>query len=278
MEILLNTIAIEPNRWTEGRVPHFKLVDLLEAVAGAGFKALEVWQNHAATLDRGELAALKRRLDELGMRAPILGMYPAFELEGAEREQELARWDQMFGLAEMFGSGCIKAMPGRTPSAQMTPELWRRSVEFVQEVLRRSREPGTVVTLETHAGTLADDPGVLLRFIEEVGSPRLKVCWQPFDFSDTEAAIALYDRLAPHVVHVHLQGHRGQEMAPLEHSDVDYRRVLPHMLQRGFDGYLSIEFVPECVVDSPEQFDLDRVLANARRDREFVESVLAGAA
>jgi hypothetical protein len=40
-----------------------------------------------------------------------------------------------------------------------------------------------------------------------------------------------------------------------------------------FDGYLSIEFVRDCVVDSPEQFDLDTVLANAQRDRRFVESV-----
>jgi hypothetical protein len=35
---------------------------------------------------------------------------------------------------------------------------------------------------------------------------------------------------------------------------------------------MSIEFVRGCVVDSPEQFDLDAVLASAERDRLFVES------
>jgi sugar phosphate isomerase/epimerase len=273
VEIVLNTIALDPNRWTEKKVPYFRVEDLIEPIAAAGFKALEIWQPHLTTLRPAEVQRLKPRVDDAGISVPILGMYPIFHLEGREREEELARWDQMFGFADVFGACILKVMPGRTPSAEMTPRVWDRSVAFVQEVLRRSEENGTIIPCETHAGTVADNPETLLRFIGEVGSDRLKVCWQPFDFGSTRKAIELYDKLAPHVVHLHLQGRRGREMELLEESDIDYREVLAHIFASGFDGYLSIEFVRDCVVDSPEQFDLDTVLANAQRDRRFVESV-----
>lgn len=274
MQVLLNTIALEPNRWTEKKIPHFKLVDLLDAVVKAGFRQIEVWQNHVATLDPDESKRLKERADAMDVSFPVLGMYPIFHLEGAEREEELGQWDAMFDAAEMFGADLLKIMPGRTPSAEMTPEVWDRSVAFVLEVLQRSEDRGTIIACETHAGTVADDPDVLLRFLEAVDSPRLKVCWQPFDFQSTEAAIALYDKLAPWIVQLHLQGSSGGDHDLLETSDIDYRTVLGHMVKSGFDGYTSIEFVRDCVTETPEQFDLSKVLANAALDREFVLSVM----
>ena len=45
----------------------------------------------------------------------------------------------------------------------------------------------------------------------------------------------------------------------------------------GFDGALSIEFVKDCVVARPADFDLGRVLANAQQDRAFVEAAWADA-
>lgn len=273
MQILLNTIALEPNRWTERRIPHFKLVDLLGPIEAAGFRSLEVWQNHVALLRPEELETLRQRVQQAGIALSIVGMYPAFHLDGSEREGELARWDGMFDIAEMLGARALKVMPGRVPSAQMTAQIWDRSVEFVREACRRAEKRGLIIPLETHAGTVADDPDALLRFLRAVGSEALKVCWQPFDFSSTQKAIELYDRLAPYVVHLHLQGHRGTEVALLEESDLDYARVLSHILASGFDGYLSIEFVQDCVVDAPERLDLNRVLANAQADMRFVESV-----
>lgn len=273
MEVVLNSIALEPNRWTEKKIPHFKLVDLLEAIVEAGFRSTEVWQHHLTTLGPDEVQSLKDRAKELGVSVAIIGMYPAFHLEGPEREAELSRWDSLFGLADEFGARMLKVMPGRTPSAEMTPEVWDRSVGFVREVLARSEERGTIIPFETHAGTVADDPDVLLRFLDAAGSDRLKVCWQPFEFGSTERAIELYDKLAPHVVHLHLQGSSERGMDLLQHSDIDYRAVLSHIFASGFDGYMSIEFVRDCVVDRPEDFDLATVLANAQRDRRFIESV-----
>ena len=273
MEILLNSIALEPNRWTKDKVPRFRLEELLGPVADAGFTAVEVWQNHAALLDASALRSLRSRADTLDVTFPIVGMYPQFHLEGKEREAQLRHWDEMAKVMEALDARILKLMPGCVASADMTPEVWDRSVEFVREALERTAHTGCLVPFETHGHTVADNPDALLRFFDDVGSDRLKVCWQPIDFSNTEKAVELYDRLAPHVMHVHLQGRREMEISLLEESDLDYRWILEHILASGFDGYASLEFVRGCVVEKPEEFDLALVLSNAQRDRAFIEAM-----
>ena len=272
MEILLNSIALEPNRWTKEKIPYVALEELLTSVATAGFDALEVWQNHVALLDRGGLDSLAERAESLGLAIPVVGMYPRFHLEGRERDAELDRLEAMLGIMDALGTDVLKIMPGTLASAEMTPELWDRLVGFAREMLDRTRPGNITIPCETHGKTVADDPDALLRFFEAVGSDRLKVCWQPLDFEDTQAALELYDRLAPHVTHLHLQGRRGGEMDLLEAADIDYARVLGHIFAGGFDGYVSIEFARGCVVDSPELFDLEEVLESAAIDRAFIEA------
>ena len=272
MKVLLNSIALEPNRWTKEKVPYFRLHDLLDEVAGAGFDAIEVWQNHVATLDEIEVCRLAREARQLGVTFPVIGMYPLFHLTGAERAGELARFERMFGSARALGTGVIKVFAGRISSADITAEQWDASVGFAREVLEGAGEE-LLFTVETHGNTLADSCECALRFVQAVGSPRLKVCWQPYDFTDTEKAIQDFDRLSEHVIHLHVQGRSGGEMALLEESDIDYSLLLEHVFASGFDGLVSIEFARGCVVESPEELDVHEVLANAARDRRFIRSV-----
>jgi sugar phosphate isomerase/epimerase len=275
MEVLLNSIALEPNRWTPKKIPHFRLRQLLPAIAGAGYDAVETWQNHVALLGSDEIGALKEAAAENEIRFPIVGMYPSFHLEGEERRQELHRFDEMIKIGGRLGFDLLKVMSGGVSSEDMTPDVWDRSVAFVREVLSRTHQWGVDIAFELHGGTVADDPETLLRFFDEVGSERLKVCWQPLGFQSTEPAIELYDRLSDRVAHLHLQGRRDGEMTLLKDAEIDYREVLGHMFDEGFDGYVSIEFVRGCVVDSPDDMDLGAVLENARKDREFIEGVHA---
>jgi sugar phosphate isomerase/epimerase len=73
-------------------------------------------------------------------------------------------------------------------------------------------------------------------------------------------------------VHVHLQGRRDDQISLLEEADLDYRTFLDVLAEDGFDGYLCIEFVKGGIVEQPEAMDVGEVLANARRDRAFVEA------
>jgi sugar phosphate isomerase/epimerase len=273
MQVLLNTIALEPNRWAREKPPYYRLVDLLGPIADAGFDALEVWQNHVAALPADQVPALADLGRKLGVQFPITGAYPVLDFEGREREAELKRMEELFRRAGMLGSRVVKIFGGRVASQDVTGLQWHRSIEFVREMLKASADSKLTLTAETHSKTLADEADAALRFIETVGSDRLKICWQPYGMRDTEKTIGDFDRLAKHVIHVHLIGRKGPDYASLEESDLDNRRALEHYFEAGFDGFLSIEFVKGSVVEPPEQIQVAQVLANAARDRDFVRSL-----
>ncbi len=272
MKLMLNSIALEPNRWTRDKIPHFALKDLLAPMKDAGFNAVEVWQNHLALLASRAVRELKEAAEDSGIDFPAVGIYPAFHLDPPGRNEEKSRILSIAGKAADIGAKVLKMMPGKIPSAELDPELKRKSEAFVSEILEATETYDLTLTFETHGGTLADDTGALQSFIKAVGSERLKVCWQPYDFRHTAKAIALFDELSQHITHLHLQGRKSGEMELLENADIDYSRVLKHIKATGFDGYVSIEFVRDCVSKSPESFDLFKVLSNAARDREFVEN------
>lgn len=271
-ELLLNTIALDPNRWTPEKVAHFDLVDLLPALAEAGFDALEVWQYHLSGLTDAQAAILGKRAHELGIMIPVVGLYPALHLEEEKREREWEQVEMLIARSAALGARVVKMFAGRLGSAEMDEEAFERSVTFARKMAEAAGAHGMTLTAETHPDTLCDSVPATRRLLDAVAAPNLRVCFQPYDFTSTEQTLADYRALREHVVHVHLQGRRADRISLLEEADLDYRTILGALAADGFDGVLCIEFVKGGIVERPEAMDVDLVLANARRDRAFVEA------
>ena len=126
------------------------------------------------------------------------------------------------------------------------------------------------ITGETHADTLFDSLDACRAVLDAVGADNLKVCFQPYDLTDTGQALAQYHALREHVVHVHYQGRRSGDLALLEDADLDYDTLTRTLAAHDFEGYLCIELVKDCIVETPTAFDLERVLHQAQQDRDFV--------
>ena len=273
-QLLLNTIALDPNRWTADKQPHTDLSAVLPAVVAAGFRALEVWQYHLSTLDAAGLEVLVTTARNLGVEAPIVGVYPALDLEGEARERQ---WDEVARTvrrAERLGTRAVKMFAGRLGSDVASAAEVERSVAFARRLVGLAADHGMTLIAEAHPDTLCDGVPATRRFLDAVGSD-VGVCYQPYDFASTARTVADYRALRDRVVHVHLQGRRDGEMSLLEDADVDYSVFLGALAADGFEGALSIEFVKDCVVPDPAAFDLGAVLANAQRDRQFVEATCA---
>jgi len=276
-QLLLNTIALDPTRWSPDDRPSTDLAALVPTVAAAGFRALEVWQYHLSGLDEAGVERLAEVLDAAGVTVPIVGLYPALHLDGEARAQEWATAEALVTRAARLGATAVKMFAGQLGSDQAGAEAVERSIAFTRRLATVAADHGLGLTVETHPDTLCDGVDETLGFLGAVGGGRLGVCYQPFDFASTERTVADYRALREHVVHVHLQGRRDDQMSLLDEADVDYRVVLTAFAEQGFDGALSIEFVKDCVVARPADFDLGRVLANAQRDRAFVEAAGADA-
>ena len=275
ISLLLNTVALDPNRWMAAKQPFYDLEALLEPVAAAGFRQLEVWQYHLSTLSDAGVEALVERAQALGVTFPIVGLYPSMDLEGEALEREWSAVETLVRRAERLGAGAVKMFAGRLGTADADSDTFERSVAFARRLEALSSECGLTLIAETHPDTLCDSVDATLRVLDRVDE--LSLCYQPFDFGSTEQTVNDFHALAPHAVHVHLQGRRGDAMSLLEDADVDYREVFDALAERGFEGALSIEFVEGCVVERPEAFDLGLVLDNARRDRAFIEAACANA-
>ena len=89
-------------------------------------------------------------------------------------------------------------------------------------------------------------------------------------------AIDFYDSIAHRVHHLHLQNRLSAERQTVCLADgdwVDYRRLLPHVRDGGFDGIACIEFTAGITPAAGETFALEDVIGNAVSDRDFVQLV-----
>ena len=56
--IYLGSICLEPNRWSPGKLPSYRVSDWLQRIDGAGFDGIELWENHFLLADATEKSAL----------------------------------------------------------------------------------------------------------------------------------------------------------------------------------------------------------------------------
>lgn len=273
MQLLFNTIMLEPNRWTPDHTLTQPLIDLLGPVRDAGFDALEIWQYHVSDLNQQESADLSEALEQLGMQAVALGAYPAFhesELDWANTSDGLAR---LIDVGRQLGIGTLKIFPGRVGSADTDDGLRSRSVARLGWLAAQLAQHGLLLTMETHGNTLCDTVDSALQLLGELSDHHnVGLCFQPYTDCDTDAALAAYGALQQWVRHIHLQNRRGGDRATslLAEGDwIDYARLLPHVRASGFDELLCIEFTAGITPAAGEGFDLQGVIDNAARDRAF---------
>ena len=270
--ILLNTVALDPKRWTTPKHAYYKLADLIEPIGTTGFDALEIWQYHLQGLSTDELDELDARLADAGLSTVVVGLYPVLAGESAGASLEESR--HLISVAKKLGASSIKIFVGDLPSESISDDAWAESLKNLEEMIRIADAAGLEINGETHQNTLFDDILSVEHTMAAVGEGRMGICFQPYDFSDSFGTIEVLRKIARDVRHVHFQGRTSSgEFCLLEHAPIDYRRLIGVLARSGFDGPLSIEFVKDCVVPEPELMDLDLVLSNAEKDRQFLSRV-----
>ncbi|MFW5857515.1 MAG: sugar phosphate isomerase/epimerase family protein [Planctomycetota bacterium] len=278
-EVLLNTIALEPNRWTAEKIPHYGLGDLLDPVRTAGFRTLEVWQHHLTRETVDAVRDLWKRADGMGLRFGVVGGYPEFHHEGAADDEA---WQTQMDILEktvVLGAPMLKIFLGRVSGTDADEALVARTARRLRRLEKEAADNGVDLSVELHGGTLFQPVETGEQFLAEHGFDRIGICYQPFDFADSQAAAALADRFAGRIRHVHLQGRKrtddGFAFCPLAEADIDYAALIPRIAAANPAATWGIEFVQDCTRPAKE-FSLPAVLEHARRDADFVHETLGG--
>ena len=272
-KLLLNTLALDPNRWTSEKRPAFRLDVLLPEIAARNFDLLEIWQYHLTSASEQELVEIRLMLNDFGMEVPIVGAYPILHVSGVVVQHEITKFVRVLEIASALNARGIKIFAGNQPTACLNDTQYQNSVGFLRKLVELAEERDLLVFTEAHRKTLFDDPVNSLKVLKEVNLPNLKICYQPYEFNSTERFISDYKLLADHIGLLHFQGRRDKRLVPIEQADIDYALFFDEISNRLDELYLSIELVAASVLDAEEEFSLTTVLDNAAVDRDYLNKL-----
>ena len=151
------------------------------------------------------------------------------------------------------------------------------TVSLLATTCDAAAEHGVDVVVERHIGSFGDTPERIGRLFEAVARPNLALNYQVLDFLPPGAVDAQPDdarRLVPLARYLHLKNYRPNPdpqgpLVPggsLEGGVLDYRAILAAVVEAGYTGPMTVEFV------SWEPLPLEEKLA---ADVRFARTLLA---
>ncbi len=195
-----------------------------------------------------------------------LGHLAPAEIERDDQfRQELARIRRTMELARAFGAPLARTFSfrreGMVGLGNPSPRLSRGGeIEpAMLERLRRAFSPicdlaevvGVLLGLENVRSCWANSGWNTRCIVDAIGSPRLKVVWDPADgyVSGEDASYPEgYEAVRPYIAHVHLKDARLLDPATgltawerIGDGEVDYRGQLAALIADGYSGAISVE-------------------------------------
>ncbi|HHW09727.1 MAG TPA: sugar phosphate isomerase/epimerase [Firmicutes bacterium] len=235
--------------------------------AEMGVDGIHLSVNHPAlkpeNLDAAGRKNLLAELKALNLEVSAISSWGGRVDLGDKNTQEVALSDayRTLELAVDLESGIWQAHIGVVPHDKSQPR-WDTFIDSLSKIGRRAEELGACLAIETGP----EPPALLRELIETVGSPGIKVNYDPANLIlwpvilaergvmpyDREKAMATFQPvegvniLGPYIVHTHakdatvLEGDKRQEV-PLGEGLVDWPRYLDLLEKAGYKGYLAIE-------------------------------------
>jgi len=264
MEILLHTIALEPARWTPERVSQ-PLLHLLPHIAASGFKRLEIYEPHLQNdADWPEIATALAKLD---IRAVILSSYLNLRPAVTSDEDLERQTGRLKSCLDAFGFSKVRIFPGAEHNEEGIRVFKTRLRHLSGQI------PDVEILLETHDGSLADDPALLVRIVEELALPNVGLLYQP-TFFEARRSIEQFHLQKPFIRHLHLQGRRPDfSVVALKDGLFPWSQVVPELDAK---VNATLEFVSSGICPV-ERFDLAASLKEARAEVDYVRKIEAGA-
>ena len=236
-EILLGTVAIEPNRWgsiTPDRHPRTSVAEWLDRIAAAGFDGLELWDGHLVHA----APSARDRLLSSDVPIRIFNSYVGFDDPDDAERRAVAE------LVATSGARGVKFNVGNDPALEGA--YTERLATWLEAL------PDDVAAIcECHDGiSIAEAPTVAARILDGAGpSHRAQALVHTHD--SVERLAAKFDALGDRITHVHVN---LLDFATLSHprlAEAEDRlgTCVDQLRGYGFDGSWTIEFVAGVLSD-----------------------------
>ena len=228
-----------------------KLLEVaLEAAARLGFPAVELWgrEPHVPEIyDESRVRGIRDMVAERGLSIPVFGSYLYFG-KTIHREDNITLLDTLH-TAHGLRAPVVRVWASDVPSAQASPEVWKKTVAEAQEACDRAAKMNIVFAAEMHDNTLADTGPSAKRLVEEIGRDNFRLNFQ-ISTDPEEDQLERLEAVLPYVVHLHAQNfvfegpseERRWLRRQLTDGVTDYRPLAARLKAAGYEGHLAVEF------------------------------------
>jgi sugar phosphate isomerase/epimerase len=219
-----------------------------EVAAGLGLKYAEVrsaWNVNILDLEPARLDVMKQTLAAYGLQVSSIGSPIGKIFIDEDFPPHLERMRHAVEVARFFAAPYIRIFsfflrPGADPVAHRDEVIDRMTA------LTRVAEDADVILLhENEKDIYGDVPSRCLDIVRSVGSPYLRLAWDPANFVQvgvrpyTEG----YGMLRTHLEYVQIKDAHAADgtVVPAGEGDGEVARTISALHHDGFDGFFSLE-------------------------------------
>ena len=237
-------------------------LDVLSEFGCRDAELRNVYGTYIVDADEALLDRVERALSARGMRVPCLDT-PLFKCEldpaaagasGATHnavdrtlDDQLRLLQHSIDLCKRFGAPYIRIFSfwRRGP---LTPEIEERIAQALTHPCEIAERAGITLLLENEHACYLGTGAETARMIETIGSPALKMLWDPGNaFMAGETPFpAGWGAAAPHTVHLHIKdaqalGNDSPTWTVVGEGDIDYAGQLRALRDAGYAGVVALE-------------------------------------
>jgi sugar phosphate isomerase/epimerase len=226
------------------------LRDFLDPLRAAGLTALE-FELDSNDPHWPEFLPLMEACRELGyhlcFHAPYRGERNIAGFTDEQGEEIARSMAPLYDIAAQYGPTTIVVHGARSPVGQRARQLlYADTVAFLEWAL--DHYPTLNLALEnlnprSDLNKTGDNRAELLHAVREIDYPSVGICWDighDVNAGRLELPGPVWLRHVQHV-HIHDLDEAGNDHLPLIYGRVQPQRWLPPLLQRGFDGTVTLE-------------------------------------
>ena len=272
----MGTLKIGCALWTLGATPDVATLQKhMQAVAGIGVTSVQPWAvNEGFTpciLDPDLGTAQDRRdaaraagdlgLSFSGFCAQLMGSRTFGGLEEEDRLQgRIDKTRAVLDIAAEMGGPIVSTHVGEMPEDENAP-AYKTLLKSCGEIARHGEQAGAFFAMETGQ----EKPEVMKRFIERVGSPNLKINYDPCNllrYGSEEGTIEGVHTLKDHIIHTHAKDWNPKTLrATCGQGGVPWKGYIAALKEIGYEGWYAIE----------DETGAEDMLGSIRQSFEFLQ-------
>lgn len=229
-----------------------------------GFRSVTL--RYSPERDSEDLPAVRRLAAQRGIALPLVnGYFNLIHPDPDTLATNRAAFVRAMATARELGAGWVNTIIGtRDPALSFweyhpdnfSPAAWECAAASIRHALAAFPDERVGVTLEPYLLTTLSSPAKLLQMMDEIGSPRVKIVFEPVNligpdayWRQAEALREMIGQLGPHIVAVHAKDHYLQRRPPTLHleervpgrGELDYPTLLTELARLPHEPIVTIE-------------------------------------